>query len=241
MKKFNPLKLLKKFIVQTSFTRWVEPPSPLDARSVSYKHYLRFDNIPLKLKGESSSNLQTLLRSRRSKRTFSLEQPDFHTLSTILESACGINREEADAPAFLRMYPSAGARYPLEIYLIVLAEGYLPKGIFHFNVLLNVLEVLDQRIDHEKVHAIFNHGFSNHPPIVLVITACPHRTISKYGFRGARYIFFEAGHISQNLYLLCEEAGLHCCAIGGFIDQGLTKLLYINPEEEVPIYALALG
>jgi nitroreductase len=51
----------------------------------------------------------------------------------------------------------------------------------------------------------------------------------------------EAGHVGQNVCLLCEEVGLCCCPIGGFLDAGLRRILHIDETEETPVYALAFG
>jgi SagB-type dehydrogenase family enzyme len=77
--------------------------------------------------------------------------------------------------------------------------------------------------------------------MVVVITAVPGRSLWKYGDRGYRYLLLEAGHAAQNLNLAAVEAGLGCCNLGGFFDEELAGLLLVDTEEEMPLYAVAVG
>ena len=78
-------------------------------------------------------------------------------------------------------------------------------------------------------------------PMVLAISAVFERTTMKYKERGIRYLFQEAGHLGQNLYLASTALGLKCCALGGFDDDSFNKLLDIDGEIEGVIYVFALG
>ena len=77
--------------------------------------------------------------------------------------------------------------------------------------------------------------------MVIIITAVFARTIVKYKERGWRYIFFEAGHLAQNVYLISTSLKLKCCAIGGFSDEKVIELLDLNPKSELPLYLIAIG
>lgn len=77
--------------------------------------------------------------------------------------------------------------------------------------------------------------------MLIIITAVFSRTIVKYKERGWRYIFFEAGHLSQNIYLISKLLKLNCCAIGGFLDEEIIKLLDLSPKNELPLYLIAIG
>jgi len=66
------------------------------------------------------------------------------------------------------------------------------------------------------------------------------RTTAKYGDRGVRYVYMEAGHAAQNVYLQAESLDLGVCAIGAFHDADVAELLAL-PEDEVPIYILSIG
>ncbi len=141
------------------------------------------------------------------------------------------------------MYPSAGARYPLEIYMINLKKiSNIKKGLYHYNVKWNTIELLKEE-DYEKVipEIIPNQKWIKEGNIVLIITSIFNRINIKYKDRGWRYIYIEAGHLGQNFYLNAEKLKLKCCAIGGFNDNKIINFLNLDNENEVPIYAFVLG
>ena len=76
---------------------------------------------------------------------------------------------------------------------------------------------------------------------VFIWSAVFSRSTFKYSDRGYRYIFADAGHICQNLYLACEDLGLGCCGIGAFFDDQVDSLLGLNSGEESTIYLAAVG
>jgi SagB-type dehydrogenase family enzyme len=76
--------------------------------------------------------------------------------------------------------------------------------------------------------------------VVVVITAVRTRTMWKYGQRGYRHLFLDAGHVGQNLYLVATALGLGPTAIGGFLDEDLGALLRL-PDDEEPFYVLCVG
>ena len=77
--------------------------------------------------------------------------------------------------------------------------------------------------------------------VFLVITAIPGRSAIKYANKSLRYIFIEAGHLSQNILLLAEKHKIHTCPIGGFYEDKLNKLLRIDRTNEKAIYSIAIG
>ncbi len=76
--------------------------------------------------------------------------------------------------------------------------------------------------------------------IVIVIAGVFYRTMWKYGQRGYRYVWLDAGHLAENIYLIATALGLGAVSIGGFFDSELHTLLRL-PEDEWPLYALCVG
>jgi SagB-type dehydrogenase family enzyme len=72
-------------------------------------------------------------------------------------------------------------------------------------------------------------------------TAVTQRTFWKYGQRGTRYIYLDAGHAGQNLYLAAAALGLGCCAIGAFFDDEINSLLGVDGENETIVYMASVG
>lgn len=144
--------------------------------------------------------------------------------------------------ALRRPYPSAGAKYPLEIYLLVLKNSDLKKGLYHYNVLEHSLDVLVATITLDDIQNIWmTQKWFKKASIIVIITMIPDRTTRKYGNKGLEFCLLEAGHLGQNIALYCEHLGIGCSSIGEFKKEKLIELLDINPDEEQPVYYLGLG
>jgi len=76
------------------------------------------------------------------------------------------------------------------------------------------------------------------PYIYIIICADFSKTTIKYGVRGYRYVYMEAGHTAQNICLMCEELGLGSCCIGAFNDEEVKKRFKLQSN---PIYIVAVG
>ena len=77
-------------------------------------------------------------------------------------------------------------------------------------------------------------------PVILVITGIFERTEKKYGERGERYVYMEAGHVAQNVYLQCASLGLGTVSIGAFLDEEVKRVLKL-PEDHEPLYLMPIG
>jgi SagB-type dehydrogenase family enzyme len=71
--------------------------------------------------------------------------------------------------------------------------------------------------------------------------AVPYRMTWRYGERGFRYLYLDAGHVCQNLYLASETIGAGTCAVGAFDDDALNALLGLDESESFVIYLAAVG
>jgi SagB-type dehydrogenase family enzyme len=135
-------------------------------------------------------------------------------------SDIGLSLEELGSLLFWsgnrKFYPSGGARYPLEIYpLVFKGGGELRRGLYHYNLKDNCLEIIDAEEPKENtLQKCFIMGSAKEPAVALIITAVFARTQMKYGERGYRFALIEAGHLGQNIYLVSGALGLKCCGWG---------------------------
>lgn len=222
---------------------------PQSWKKIYFKLYPRFIQIDLKRTSRTvnirESPLISVIQKRKSERKFRKKSLTLGTVSQILYFASGIksfNKIKENLNQSRRMYPSAGARYPLEMYVVILRSKEVPLGIYHYNVKWNTLELLLKgNFKKEFSQKITNQHWIEESGMVIIITTIFGRTLIKYKERGWRYIFFEAGHLTQNVYLISTLLKLKCCAIGGFIDEKIIKLLDLNPKSELPLYLIAIG
>ncbi len=188
-------------------------------------------------KGKS---LECLLIDRSSKRDFSNEPISYEELSYITYFSLGIKDDSKSFDETRRMYPSAGARYPIEAYIIVSNVKNFDEGLYHYNVKENSFESLISGVLDYNPSSPDQTTFSNQPNVTFILTAVIPRNEVKYGNNAYRFAMLEAGHIGQNIYLTSESQGLGCCALGMFDNDKISKLLDIA-EDELPLYILLVG
>lgn len=216
---------------------------PASWKKVFYKEYPRFKTVLLPESGNKyDDSLVQVLQKRESLRKFSSKKMDLDELSFLLHYAAGVNLQRKNDDYAPRFYPSAGGRYPNEIYLVPSKINGLSRFSYHFNVKRGYLEKLFSFNSYsEIVQTITNQNWIEDASAVVCISAVFDRTIVKYGDRGYRYCFLDAGHLAQNIYLLSTAMGLKCCAIGGFNDLAINIHLGLEDSDEKIIYLLAIG
>lgn len=221
--------------VSRDFAEW-----PDEWKTIYYKSYPRLPKLRLTV-DHPSNELFTLAQKRRSRWDFADLALTQKELSALLRYSCG----NTDLPTrdYRRVYPSAGARFPIEIYPIILKSGEdLRAGLYHYGISDHSLDTLwDLKLSDEHIGELFEYPWVKNASLVIIMTAVFWRTQNKYGERGYRYVLLEAGHIGQNLYLVAEALGLKCCALGGTIDGEVEKLLDIDGVTESVVYAIAVG
>lgn len=207
-----------------------------------FKNYTRLKYQQLKSK-IPKGEIENALASRSSYRNFSRKPVTLDQLSELLYISAGllkINTKDIDLSK--RAYPSAGAKYPLEIYPLVLVDSSIKKGLYHYNVLENSLETLIHPLKSLDIKNIWmSQEYFKKASVIIIITSIFERTTKKYGNRGIGYSLIEAGHLGQNIYLMAQKLKIGCSAIGELREKEIIKLLDINPDEEQPVYYLALG
>jgi SagB-type dehydrogenase family enzyme len=176
--------------------------------------------------------------NRRSQRDFTGEAMSSPELSHLLLYSGGIT----DKRHGFRAAPSAGATYPIEVYALVNNVEGLAKGIYHYLIPSHELELTHEGdFSHDLSHAALGEKMIRHANVVLALSAVFQRIQRRYRERAQRYIFFEAGHIAQNAYLVATSMGLGACAIGAFYDDEVNRLLGFNTKDESALYLVAVG
>lgn len=194
---------------------------------------------------KSKISLEETLNNRRSRREYKNTALNAAEVSQILWAAYGITKPLKN-PEYvmggLRTAPSAGARYPLEIYIVVANVEGLTKGLYKYIPKGHqLLKVLDGDIRQDLFAACWYQEMIAQAPATLVYSAVFTRTTIKYGSRGReRYVCMDLGHSAENVYLQAEALGLGTCAVGAFEDADVTKVLKLPKEEEI-LYLMPVG
>ena len=194
-----------------------------------------------------------LLKSRRTRRgQFSPGPMTVKQWGRLLDMACGLtgrvtHPDFPDIVQDLRAWPSAGAMYPIEVYLASLGGNELARGWYHYQVRSHELARMDAPAldsQHEVQplkRLIFADGLWENAGGLLVLTGLFARTQEKYGERGYRFVLLDAGHLAQNILLACEDLRLAAIPLGGFDDDGLARSLGLDTRKETPVYAILVG
>jgi len=176
-------------------------------------------------------SLEAALAQRRSVREFNARPLTGAELGQLLWAAQGITGGRG-----YRTAPSAGALYPLEVYVAT------ADGLFHYEVGRHALAVIDRADLRPALYeAALRQAAVGLAPVVFVITAVYERTAVKYGAeRSPRYVHLEAGHAAQNLLLQAVAPGLGAVPIGAFDDTGVQQALGL-PADQQPLYLIPVG
>jgi SagB-type dehydrogenase family enzyme len=229
-------KFLSFFITQTSL---FENDIPTKGRKVySLKHSWFYNLFPFICVKENKhiSNFYNFLKKRRTLREFCEKKIKKRSLLNILIYSYGINNDLG-----FRYTPSAGALYPIKFFIYINNVSGIKKGLYLYLPELNKLILYQEMIDKRNFDKIFyNQDFVIKSNAIIVFVANFNLNIEKYGQRGIRYVFLDAGHIAQNISLIALKENLKSVLIGGFLDYELKLLLNLD-NNDYPIYAIAIG
>ena len=180
-----------------------------------------------RLKGEKS--IEECIFERESVRSFKDKGIEIEKISQILWSAQGKR-------GYKRTVPSAGATYPLELYIILKS-----KGFYHYNLENHTLELItEEDLSRILARACWDQNFIAEAYLNIIICAKFSRTTQGYGQRGVRYVFIEVGHCAQNVHLEAVSLGLGSVPIGAFEDKRVTDVLNL-PKDIEPLYIIPIG
>jgi SagB-type dehydrogenase family enzyme len=185
---------------------------------------------------DGQTSIESALSKRQSIRHYTPDPLTLAEVSQLLWAAQGINR-----PGGYRTAPSAGALYPLELYLVSGQVDQLPTGVYRYHPENHSLEPLmlgDFR--RELSQAALNQESVKDAPAVILISAIYQRTTGKYGERGIQYVHMEVGSAVENVYLQAVSLNLGTVFIGAFNDDQVKSLLKLDVQEQ-PLCLLPVG
>jgi len=231
------------FQTETAYVRGQMPQGSIDwsAKPDTYKVYPDSETLalPSPVAG-SGTALEQAIRQRRSVREFSKEPIGVRRLSYLLWAATGLRGEEKGYE--FRTAPSAGALYPIETYVVVNRVAGVGKGLYHYSVRGHLLEKLREGdLSVDVAGAALDQELCYRAAVVFVFSAVFERSKWKYSQRAYRYVYLDAGHIGENLYLAATAEGLGACGIGALYDNELNRILGVDGVEESAIYMAAVG
>ena len=211
-----------------------------------------YESIPLGKNAPLDLPLGAAITQRRSIRDFTGDPISFEHLSVLVRAMAGVSAQaesklyDGDTVSFnLRTVPSGGGLYPIDIYIAVLNNKKIAKGIYRY-------QPIDDRLikmgDEKKMNvalASFAGAVdmvnSSHASLLFLYLAKPWRTMGKYGHRGLRFVFQEIGSIAQNLHLSATALGLGSVDCAAFFEDELNKALHLDGVYQVALHSTLVG
>ncbi len=182
---------------------------------------------------------------RVSRRDYSDDALSLTELSYLLLHTQGIRKELKNERIHVgfRYVASAGCRHPFETYLQINRCNGLKPGLYFYRADKHALVLLSDSDDNGQkcTDLCAGQSIAKTAAVVFMWTAISYRTTWRYCQRGHRYIYLDAGHVGQNLYLAGEALNLGVCTIGAFFDELAIPYLNIDGNDEFLVYAGAVG
>ena len=200
---------------------------------------------------DGNTSVEKALNTRRSTRSFLPEPLTLQQISQILWAAQGITKK-VDTPSIYwlekyeyqggyRTAPSAGALFPIEIYIVTGSVQNLFPGVYKYIPKNHSLKkVMDGNIILDVYNTALKQNAIKEAPALLIISSVLERVEAKYEKRAERYVYIEVGAVCENVYLQCSTLGLGTVIIGAFNDDPLKAVLQL-PKEENPMGIMPIG
>lgn len=185
---------------------------------------------------EGSVSLERALQDRRTRRVFDAKPLTLADVAQLLWAMQGTT-----APDGGRTAPSAGALYPLEVYVAVGDAQGIAEGIYRYvSAGHELVAVAAGDVREMLAAAALGQQWVAQAAIIFIIGAVEARTTAKYGPRGVRFVHIEVGHTAQNALLQAEALGLNAGVVGAFDGDLVAQALNL-PADTQPIYLIPIG
>jgi SagB-type dehydrogenase family enzyme len=215
----------------------------------AYKTYPSCDRIALPRVELGERTVEETLLARRSQLVaYEPGTVPAAALSALLRYSYGpthARRLLHDGPGELTLHratASAGGLYPLELYPFVFDVDGVEPGLYHYDVGAHALEALAPGPCRDDVLArMSDHELVRTSAALIAITAVLPRTLTKYLYRGYRFVLYDVGALVESMYLAATAAGVGACAVGGYFDDELGALLGIDNVDEHVMALFSIG
>lgn len=174
-----------------------------------------------------------------------LEGRNWQRLSRLLFYSYGLTVQTIamnGEPIYFRSTPSAGALYPAEVYLVSRGTPLLSAGLYNYQPQTHsLLRFWNSEVWTGLQNACFWHPSLDNTQFAIVITAIFMRSAWRYQDRAYRRICLDTGHLLGNIELASAMNDYRPHLIGGFVDEAVNKLFYLDGVEEGAIAVIALA
>lgn len=204
------------------------------------------DSVPLRM------DLGDAIRQRRSHRLYTGDPLPLDYLATVVRCAAGYTGQAevdlasgAQVTLNFRATPSGGRLLPVQLYIAALNVTKLQKGLYRYDALDDRLAQVGTRPVVDKLLSTFASSEEllsvSRATALLLLIAKPWRTMRKYGARGMRFVFMEAGYIAQNIHLAATALGFGTVDCSSIYDDEAHEALSIDGTFETLVHVVVIG
>jgi SagB-type dehydrogenase family enzyme len=158
---------------------------------------------------------------------------DVATVARLLFFTAGVTRVSSsrafEERTYFRTAMSAGNLHPVEVYVVCAGVEGIADGVHHFAPLEFGLTTLREGRVADGGRCTF------------VFTGIPWRTAWKYGERGFRHLYWDAGTMLANLLAVAGDRGLDVELWTGFVDGDVARLTGVDGVTELPLALASIG
>ncbi len=208
---------------------------------------MQFDGAPrFDLPRANADGFSALITRRRTATSQTLRPRPLalDAVSRLLFAAGGVTQAAGDGlfPRAFRSAPSAGALFPIDIFLFSTHFEGLAAGLYHFHPVSHTVALIEEGdVSAALARGLVQPELARNAAVLMFLVATFERATFKYGERGYRFALIESGHIAQNLLLAATDLGLAGIPIGGFLDRELNDALSLDGTTQAVVYGIALG
>lgn len=195
-------------------------------------------DVPLPPPAALPGALADTLLQRRSRYAFGPDPLGLDTVSALLRWALGVQRTVAGGHV-LRMAPAARGLPSLRVHLVVSRAGELAAGVYEYQRQHDVLSRVAAG-DPPLRQVFVQPEFADRAPAMVALSGRLGVVLAKYPPRHYRTVHVDAGVAIQNLYLVATALGLSGCAVAGFHDAAMARLLRL-PAGDIPLMMFPIG
>lgn len=154
---------------------------------------------------------------------------DLGNLARLLYLSAGVVRTATRRGRHIlyRAAGSAGARFPLEVYVAARGVSDLPDAVYWYDPVNHALVRLADAPAGEAT--------------TVVVTGVPWRTGWRYSERGYRHLYWDGGTMLAQMLALADSAGIPTQLRTTFPDVALTELVGADGRHEFPLFLVSLG
>lgn len=203
-------------------------------------------SVPLRM------GLDGAFAARRSRRLYTGDALALNYLATMLRSAAGVTGSARVAVEGGQEYlyrfrsaASAGGLYPVDLYFAALHVRSLPRGLYRYAARDDVLHPVRDEAAIEPLLDCFCVPETSisvrRSQVVFLLVGQPWRTMRKYGARGLRFVFLEAGAISQSIGLAASALGLGCVDCASIYEDEAHEAIGVDGLFRTLLHCIVLG